>query len=450
MAIGIPGIGSGLDLSTVLDQMLAIERRPLDRNLAKQSNIDTQISAYGTIKSAVSSFKSALSALRYPTAFNPATATSSSSTVATATATGGAVASSYALVVTNLATAQKTASTVYTDGTTAIGGTGTMRIRVNDTTNYDIDITGSNNTLEGIRDAINNTADLDVTASVINEDDGSRLILTSDSTGTSNDFAVTFTSDSVGGLDDDDGLSKLFYMGAADTTAETVTTAVDAQVTIDGFDVTSTSNTISTAVSGLTIDLVAAGSSTLTVSRDDAAIKTSIEDFVDKYNALQSAITTARAGDLSNDSSLTFIRSGINNVLNTAASGVGDYSSLAEIGISRDRFGVMSIDSTVFDSVLSSNHEDVMALFTDNTEGFADRLYSYADDLLDTDGAIGSREASLADTKSYLQIAEASLQDRLDSVEARLVKQFAQLDATVSSLNSMSSYLTQQLATFNQ
>ncbi len=449
MAIGIPGIGSGLDLSTVLDQMLAIERRPLDRNLAKQSNIDTQISAYGTIKSAVSSFKSALSALRYPTAFNPATATSSSSAVAAATATGGAVASSYALVVTNLATAHKTASSVYTDATTSIGGTGTLTLTV-DSTAYDIIVDGTNDTLEGIRDAINNTADLDVTASVINEDGGSRIILNSDNTGAASAIAITFSDDDSNNTDNA-GLSKLFYIDAGDdTTAKVVTTAVDAQVTLDGFAITSASNTITSAISGLTINLVAAGSSTLTVSRDDAAIKTSIENFVDKYNALQSAITTARAGDLPNDSSLTFIRSGLNNVLNTAASGVGDYSSLAEIGISRDRYGVMSIDSTVFDSVLSSNHEDVMKLFSDDTEGFADRLYSYADDLLDTDGAIGSREASLADTKNYLQIAEANLQDRLDSVEARLVKQFAQLDATVSSLNSMSAYLTQQLAVLNQ
>ncbi|MES9883209.1 MAG: flagellar filament capping protein FliD [Sedimenticola sp.] len=448
MAIGIPGVGSGMDLSTVIDQMMAVKRGPLDRNLAQQSEIDAEVSAYGSVKSAVSSFKTALSALRFQSAFNPVTAESSTTTVATASTTGGAVASNYALTVTNLATVQKTASTVYTNGTTDVGGTGTLRLTV-DGTNYDVAITSENSTLNGIRDAINNTADLDVTASVINEDGGSRLILTSDSTGVVNGFTTAFTSDSVGGLDDNDGLSKLFYMDAeVSTTAVTVTTALDAQITLDGFDITSASNSVTSAISGLTINLVAAGSSTLTISRDNATIKSSIETFIEKYNELQSAITDARAGDLSNDSSLSFIRSGLNHVLNTAATGVGDYSTLTAIGISRDRSGVMSLDSAIFDSILSTNHEDVTGLFSDDTEGFATRLYSYADDLLASDGAIGSREAALADRKIFLQLVKARLEDQLDSYEARIVKQFAQLDSTVLSLDGMSSYLTQQMATF--
>lgn len=437
-----------MDLATVIDQLMAIKRRPLDRNQEKQSEIDTQISAYGKIKSAVSSFKSALSALRFPTAFNPATASSSTTTVATATASGGAVASNYALVVTNLATAHKTASAAYTDGTTAIGGAGTLTLTV-DGTAHDITVDGTNDTLEGIRDAINNTANLDVTASVINEDGGSRLVLNSDNTGAADAITITFDDDD-GNDTDNAGLSKLFYIDAGDsTTAKVVTAGVDAQITVDGFAITSASNNVTGAIGGLTINLVAAGSSTLTVGRDDATIKSSIEDFVEKYNDMQSAINSARAGDLANDSSLSFIRSGFYNVLNTAASGVGSYSSLAEIGISRDRTGIMSIDSTVFDSVLSTNHDDVMALFTDDTEGFAERLYSYADDLLGNDGAIGSREAALSERKSYLQISEQRLESQLDSVEARLVRQFAQLDSTVSSMNSMNSYLTQQVATFN-
>ncbi len=135
-------------------------------------------------------------------------------------------------------------------------------------------------------------------------------------------------------------------------------------------------------------------------------------------------------------------------MLNTAATGVGDYSTLTAIGISRDRSGVMSLDSAIFDSILSTNHEDVTGLFSDDTEGFATRLYSYADDLLASDGAIGSREAALADRKIFLQLVKARLEDQLDSYEARIVKQFAQLDSTVLSLDGMSSYLTQQMATF--
>lgn len=192
MAIGLPGIGSGMDLASVIDQLMAIRRRPLDRNLSQQTEIDSQVSAYGTVKSAVSSFKTALSELRFPSAFNPVTAASSSTTVATASATGGVAASSYALTVTNIATAHKTASTVYTDSATSIAGTGTLTLTV-DSTAYNITVDGSNNTLDGIRDAINDTADLDVTASVINEDGGSRLILTSDNTGEDNAIAITFS-----------------------------------------------------------------------------------------------------------------------------------------------------------------------------------------------------------------------------------------------------------------
>ncbi len=446
MPIGMPGVGSGLDLGTVIDQLMAIQRRPLERVQAQQQDLESQISAYGRISSSVSSFRASLSALRFPTAFNVADVTSSSETVATATALTGAVESSYGLVVTDLAQAHKMASARYADSATAVG-TGTFSLTVDGTT-LDITVDGTNNTLAGLRDAINGAAgNPGISASLINESGGTRLILQSDETGAANGITIAFSGDGSGDADNV-GLSKLFYIDAGDAAAaEEVLAAQDAAGTVDGFAFTSASNAVTGVVDNLTFNLKAAGSTTLTVSRDKDAIKATIQNFVDKYNTLLEDIGTEREDRLRTDTSLRILEGGMLDVFNSPAGGTFGY--LAEIGIERDRFGVMSINSTALDNALDNNLNDVVDLFTDETSGVAVRLYDYTTALIDADGLIGSRQEGLTTRKGYLQLDELRLQDLLEATETRLVRQFAQLDQLVASFKGISDYLAGQLSSNN-
>ncbi|OOZ37721.1 flagellar filament capping protein FliD [Solemya velesiana gill symbiont] len=447
MPIGMPGIGSGLDLGTVIDQLMAIERRPLDRLLQQQQEVETQISAYGRLSSAVTSFQLSLSPLRFQTAFLPKTATSSNESVATATATAGVATSSYDLVVTDLAQAHKLASYRYTDSAEEVG-TGTITLEVNGSSTS-ITVDSSSNTLAGLRDAINDDANNPgISASLINESGGTRLILQSDETGEDSEITVTCSGDGSGDADNV-GLSKLFYVDAGDpAAAEEVTAAQNAAGTIDGFAFTSASNTVSGVVENLTFTVKSAGSSTLSVEKDTASIKSAIQNFVDKYNSLHSVIQSERAADLSGDTSLNFIEMALSGVLNESTGGT--LGSLAEIGMSRDRYGVMSIDSEVFDSVLENRFDDVVSLFTDETTGVANRLYDIAGAMLDESGVIGSRQTSLDDRKSFLQIDELRLQSILDATEERLVRQFAELDQLVASFQGISDYLSNNLSSLNR
>ncbi|MES9959624.1 MAG: flagellar filament capping protein FliD [Sedimenticola sp.] len=435
-----------MDLGAVIDQLMAIQRRPLDRILAKQAEVSAQISAYGRLSSSVESFRTALSSLRNEPTFNPTTATTSDADVAGATADSSAVASSYSLTVTNIATAHKIASSAYTDSSTAVG-TGTMTLTV-DGTSLAITVDSSNNTLAGLRDAINTASgNPGVKASLITEDAGTRLILTAEDTGASNAISVTFADGDDASDTDQNGLSKLFYFGAGDDGyAETVTTAVDAQVNIDGFDITSASNSLTSAVDGLTINLVAAGSATVTVARDDATIEASVQAFVDAYNSLRSTISSLRSTDLRYDSTLSSIERGLLSVINTPATGVGDFSYMVEVGISKDRYGTMTLDSDEFAAALASDPDGLMKLFTDDTQGYAERLYDFGSTLISSNGAIGVREDGLSTRQTYLKDEQFRLESVLEGIELRYVQQFAALDQTVASLQGTSSYLTNQLS----
>ncbi|OQX42931.1 MAG: hypothetical protein B0D89_00285 [Candidatus Sedimenticola endophacoides] len=436
-----------MDLATIIDQLMVIKRRPLDQVQQQQQTVETQLSAYGRISSAITSLRLALSPLRYPTAFGASTVSSSSDTVATATAATGAVVSSYNLVVTDLAQSHKLASARYADSDTALG-TGTITLSAAGQTDLTITVDSGNNTLAGLRDAINDAAgNWGVSASLINEGGGTRLILQAEDTGEESEITVAF--DDADGTDaDNQGLSRLFYVDAGDATAaEEITPAQDASGTIDGFSFTSASNNVTGVVDNLTITLKAAGSTTLAVSRDNEEIKADLQDIVDKYNALREVIAAERSDSLSTDTSLGFIENTVSDVLNGAAGGTFGY--LADIGITRDRYGVMSIDSSVLDSVLENSRDDVIDLFTDETTGIAHRLYDHLTALIDTDGLILTRQDSLNVRKDDLELSEIRLEEIIDTYEERLVRQFARLDQVVASFEGISSYLENQLSSNN-
>jgi len=442
MAISMLGVGSGFDLGTVLDKIMAVERQPLDQIKARQAQIDNQISTLGRLKSNVSSLKSAISSLRYDYNIVNHSVDSTDSTVATATASSSAAETSYDLVVTDLAKAHKVASSSYADANTAVGG-GTLTISMGGNS-FDIAVSGTD-TLSNIQDAINSaTNNVGVTASIITETGGSRLVLNGKDTGAAN--AITFSvSDNDGNNTDTSGLSRLFSYTATpgDGLAEVVTQAQDAAFTIDGFSMSSASNSVKDAVSGLSIDLLSKGSSTLNVNQDNGPLTDKLKAFVNAYNTVRATMDAAKMGSFSNDSFVSSLDRSLSNILNTSG-GTGQYTYLSQIGLSRDRYGKLSLDTARLDEVMSTDRQAVVSLLSDSSSGLASKIYSFADSMLTDEGILGGRENSLNNTRSYLSTQAEQWQNRLDIIRASYEEKFSKLDATVSGLQGANGFLNYQ------
>ncbi|MEW8508615.1 MAG: flagellar filament capping protein FliD [Candidatus Thiodiazotropha sp.] len=445
MAIGFSGIGAGADWNSIINQLVAIESQPLNTLRAREAKIEQQISDYGLIKSAIDTFKSTVERLTTATGLAVFSTTSSDDSVLTVSTDENAAVSSYDIVVDHLASGDKLASSAYTDSDTAVG-TGTLSITVDGST-MNLTVDGSNNTLAGLRDAINSATDNPgVSATILNESGGSRLILTSRDTGAANAISVSFT-DSDGSHSNETGLSRLFYIGVGgDGLAEQVETAQDALLYIDGFTVNSATNSVTGAISGVTLELVAAGSASIGITRDNTAIEERIQELVDAYNTVMDEFDAMEVSSLGRDSSLRRMRQGFVDILNQTATVDAAPAYLFEIGITRDREGVISLDSSELADALINDFDRVSQILTDATTGFANRFHNYADLLLDTGGVIDAKDESLNSQMDTLQNQIERQELHLVSYEKMLVAQFTALDQTVAILQSTSSFLTSQLS----
>lgn len=430
-----PGVGSGLDINSIVNQLMVLERRPLDLLENKQGQAEAQLSAFGQLKSSISSFESAMSNLSSLSKFQIFSPTSSDDTVLTATADETAVEGTYDIDVTALAASHKLASNAFSDPTDIVGeGTLTLSVGSN---SFDVTIDSSNSTLFGLRDAINNApTNTGVTATIVNENSGSRLILTSDDAGTANALTVTATNGAVGNLSQLDGANLTEKRAAA-----------DAQLTIDTFPVTSSTNDVVGAIEGVTIRLDKVGTANLDVARDDDAIKTSVQEFADAYNALRDEIDNQRQGQLEADGTLLALESQILRELNQGQTITGsNYKFLSEAGISLDKEGRMQVDSGALQTALDTEFRSFVNLLAAPNEGFAVRLETLASTVLLPDGLIDAREDGLNETIRRFDDQKENLEFRLEIIEKRIRAQFTAMDALVSNLNATSSFLSQQLS----
>ena len=447
--IQAPGIGSGLDVNDIVTKLMEIERQPITNLTSKKSQVNAQISAYGSLKSKVDDFQSAMANLNSPQKFQVYQATSGSESVFTSSVSSGAVAGNYNIEVVSLAERDKIATKAYTDSNTVVGE-GTLNISIG-ADSFELTIDGTNNTLAGIRDAINNATDnTGVSATIVTGDEGARLVLSSKETGLDNALRISVT-DSDGNNTDETGLSALAYNpeGGVEFRAP-ISSAQNALVRIDGFDVSSNTNTITGAIDGVTINAASVGSSTLSVTRDDEQILESVEAFASAFNALRSEINKQRNGQLEADSTLLSLERQIFDVLNagTAIDG-SSFSYLIEAGVSINKQGVMEVDSDRITEIMNTDFESFSNLFASENGGFAAKLSNLADGWLANDGLIDSREDGLNTQVKSIDEQILRMEDRMISVEARIRAQFTALDTLVSSLNNTSSFLTQQLASLN-
>jgi flagellar hook-associated protein 2 len=441
MAITATGLGSGLDIESIVSGLMALERRPLDVLEKRQSEIESKISAFGQLKGAVSKFQSSMSSLKSISAFQVFSANSSNEDVFTATASSAAVAGTYSIEFLNsninhqLAQAHKMNSTNFTDAATSTGAAGTMQIDVG-SDSFTVDVDGSNDTLQGIRDAINNAAGNDnlVTASIIKvSDTESRLILTAEKTGVDNAITLTDNSGNV----------------ASTLAMTTKDAAQNAKFTIDGFLIERSSNVIDDVIEGVTITLNEKSDSaqTLAVAYDTESVKESMQGFIDAYNEMNTTLRSLRLGGLQGDNSVLSVESQFRSVFNTTPTGLTtSLKALSEIGIRTTKNGDLSLDSSVLDSKLASDYGGVAQLLANDSQGFVFRLESAADNLLDLDGLIATRTDSLDSQVGDIEDRKISIGYRLEQVEQRLRSQFAALDSLMSNLNATGNYLAQQLS----
>jgi flagellar hook-associated protein 2 len=409
MALAAPGIGSNLDVNSIVSQLISVERQPITVLNQREAGIQAKITAFGTLKGALSSFQSAAQGLSDIGKYLAYSASSGDTTVATVSASPQASAASYALDVTTLAQAQKLTATGQAATNTAIGN-GTLTFdfgtisggSFNTTTGQytgaafasngsgskSVTIDSSNNSLQGIRDAINN-ANIGVTASIVNDGNATtpyRLVLSSANSGVANSVKISVSGDAA--------LSNLLANDPAGTQnlAQSIT-AQNATFKVDGVSISKSSNTVTDVIAGVTFALQKpAASTTLTVARDTQTVKNSVQAFVNAYNSVNKNLSDASAYNaatqkgaiLQGDSAVRNIQNQIRNTLTSTLTGLGgNLSLLSQVGVSFQKDGSLALDSTKLQSAIDNNFSDIPGLFA-ATGKSTDSLVQFAASSTDT------------------------------------------------------------------
>ncbi len=464
-----PGIGSGLDVSGIISKLMQVEQQPLTQLKTKEAKQQAQLSAFGSLKSALSTLQDSVKALAKPALFNGLKASVTDTALATASASSSAADGTHDIEVQSLAQAQKIKSEAFATTGTVVGS-GTLTIEFgtynNDgtfTANADkaaktITIDPAKSTLADIRTAINE-ANAGVTASIVNDGSGNRLVIASKDSGLANALKIT-VDDADGDHTDNAGLLKLAFdasTGGVSNMTETVP-AKNAVMVIDGITVEKSSNTISDALEGVTFNLLKANpgtNTTLTVEKDNSSVETAVNAFVKAYNDLDKTIgnlsrydaANKQASVLTGDSTVRSVQNRVRAMLagNQPAGGI---SSLSELGISFQKDGSLKLDSDKLKAALANPDKNVADFFTAPAGG--DSLTSRLNDLIDgmtrSDGLISGRMDGINSTIKGIGKQREALEFRLEGVEKRLRAQFTALDSMIASMNQTSNYLQQQLA----
>jgi flagellar hook-associated protein 2 len=447
------GLGSGLDINSIVTQLVAAERAGpsalIDR---RSSQIQAQISAYGQLQSAVSALQASLATLSTRTEFQSNAATVADQTIATASANGSSVPGNYTLEVDQLASGAQLISNPVASPTTAVG-TGTLTITVG-SSSIPVTITSANNTLPGIAAAINAAgAAHGVSASLLTANDGTRLVLSSATTGAAN--AVTVTAS--GG---DGGLATLAYDPANSNTQLTLAQAAqDAQIKLNGYAYSNASNIVTGAITGVTISLkakTAAGVTTpLTIAVDQSGAQQAVQTFVTSYNTLANAVSqltsydpaTSTAGPLLGDALTNNLVNQIRSTLNTSVASLrnGPFSTLAEIGIAANPDGTLALNNAKLSNAFTSNYAAVTQLFA-GADGVATRLSSALSSFTTpSTGIFAEENSALQQSLSGLTKQQTALGERMAALQSTLLAQYNAMDALVAQLKNTGSTVMAEL-----
>lgn len=472
MAISSVGIGSGLDVEKIVSQMVALERSPIKTLEAKAEFIDAKISAQGQISSLVSDLHDSLFDLTLDSTWKTAKASTSGSSVS-ANVTGTAAVGTYNMNVTSLAQSQTVVSAKLGADEKLGAGKLTFSIgHLSPKAQPVVELDGTE-TLEQAAKKIND-AGVGVQASVIKDADGKQqLVLTAKNTGLEGKFSLAVTDAAAG--------SVLAGWGAGYTPSGAVESvgatglfqaqvAQNAKMTLNGVELESSTNTFATALTGVSLSVNSVGSSLLNVTQDTAAIKEKIQKFVDSYNSLNELLTsstkytedTKTAGVFQGDSSIVSMQNAFRLMTQTVVgSATGAFSRLSDIGIemanptSAKVSGALVLNSTKLDTALN-DLESMQSLFTAKEtasgqgNGIAVTFRNFTTGLMDLEGALKTKDTALEKELERNGEEQEKVEKRATALETRLRAQYTALDVKMASLNSLSSYVEQMVASWNK
>ncbi|QJI27930.1 flagellar filament capping protein FliD [Pseudomonas sp. ADAK18] len=453
----ISGPGSNIDTQKIVASLVAAEKAPKQTAINDQTlKATTQLSSIGKIQAALDAFRGAIDNMSKNTSFSGLSASSSDEKVATVTMGAGAASGSYSLIVTQLATASKVATQTYKDGNKTVVNNGTSPTTLTITQSgkeYDLSIPAGS-TLQQVRDSLNTQfASAGLSANILTDSNGSRLVVTSTSTGVGTDLTLSGNS----GLDVGSSV-----VGPAPQNAKYI---------LDGSAQESTSNTLTEAISGVSIKLLAESpkttttpsgpiTSTISVAASNATLKSSVKGFTDSYNALMKAINTETqttknpdntitAAALTGDASVRSLMTSVRNELN-ALSGSGTLKSLASFGITTDQqTGLLSIDDKKWDAALKTNATDINTIFTGDS-GLLTRLTKATDSFaLSRTGVFAQRSTTLSDSLTDLKKQQDALDERIAGLQLSLTAKYTAMDSLVAQLNAQSSSIMTTLNALN-
>ncbi len=445
----IGGLNTGIDYNEMISKLIEVKRRPIELLETKQEDYKSRINTYKELSTKLSDLESASDTLKTSSGFFQKTSSASDATVLDSSATGTASVGNYSVSVTTLASAEKEAhnGTGLTASTDIVNSSGSDKVfqYTYGTTQSTLAI-ADGTTLDGLKDLIN--SDLNnpgVTATVVNDGANYRLIVSGNETGAAN----TITID-AGTTLDGTGSTVDF---TASSFAENKT-AADADFTVDGLQITRSTNSVSDVINGVTFTLKKENASaSVTVAADNESIKEQIEAFVTAYNDVTSFISSNSIYDTDSKEGGVFvgegtsrqIQSSLRDMVSSSVSGLsGSLSILAEIGITTDyKTGKLDINSTTLDTKLGTNLDDVADLFTDNANGIAGNISDYISNISSTiDGSIELRKDGLQDIIDNISDTIRNMEYRLEKTEDDMVRKFSALEQIVGNYNTISSYLT--------
>ena len=471
--ISSPGVGTnGLDVKSIISQLVALEKKPLDNLKLQAATVTTKISAYGQIKSMVSALADATGKLTSVTGWNGVSTTSSDSKYVSATAVGGTLPTTFSVEVQSLAKAQSTASAALLPVGGALGA-GTLRLELGKWSvgpasftpgaGLPVDIAiGASDTLNDIASKING-AGAGVTASILSDASGERLLLRSKSTGELSGFRLSVmeggdTDIESAGNTDANGLSRL-VAGSITTQA-----AADAKATVNGIAVSSGTNTFDTTISGVSFkaEQVTTAPIEITVGKDQSVIQANIDGFVKAYNDINQLLQdatkfdakTQSAGLLQGDSTAVALQNSLRNAIQSVTSGGGAFKRLADVGITQQLGGNLAVDSAKLSKALSQNPDDVKNLFRNTGGGSADgiavQIKALTTNLLSNSGFFKSKDDTLQLSLKRNSQDQSRFNDKVNAFEKRITARYNALDTQLSSLNGLNAYISQQVTAWNK
>lgn len=447
--LSAPGLGSGLDVNNLVTQLVAAERSPVEQRISRtQTGIDSKLSALGVLRGVLSTLQSSVGALRTENQMLARRAVSSDPTILRATASTSAPVGSYSVEVLALATTHKLVSAPYAGGSGSLVGAGELTFTQNGEEFVVAATEGM--TLAQLRDAINTAPDnRGVRASIVQADDGARMVFTAAASGSAQAINVQVTPPNG-------TLKKLEYdpgQGQGQTPPMTVlSAAADAQVKIEGFAVSAAGNTVAAAIEGVTLDLLTSTPGTtvtVTVSPDVASVKEKIAKFVTDYNNAAGTMTsqrsfdggTRKAGPLLGDSTLLGVESRMRRDITGVIQPLpGSPSTLSAIGIGFGVDGRLVINDGRLSAALQSDAAGVAKVLAGDG-GIAKRLYDTIEGAIGLGGQVVGRTDSLQNQRRDLQKQREALEVRMQLVEASYRRQFGALDAMLTDMQSTGRYL---------